>query len=265
MNRKINLLIVDDNKELCSILNDFFLAKDDINIVGTAYDGIEALKLIKELTPDMVLLDMIMPELDGLGVLDRLNTISVDPVPKVIMLSTVGQDMLTQRALILGADYYIVKPFNFSVLLERIREILQSEYAVETVPNPVYQKEVTSMDSGLFNIEEHITTLIRTLGIPAHLSGYRYIRDAINICISQNGVMSITKDVYPQIAQKYNTIPSRVDRAIRNAIEVSYDRGNIDLLNSIVGYNIIGSKAKPTNVEFIAALADTIRLKSKKS
>jgi two-component system response regulator (stage 0 sporulation protein A) len=204
-----------------------------------------------------------MPHLDGLGVLERVNSMDISKKPLFIVLSAVGQDKITQRALALGAEYYVVKPFDMEVLVSRIRQlknvtqsnIIKSAYSGEdlsrSVPKPM-------------NIEAEVTNIMHEIGVPAHIKGYQYLRDAIMMVVEDLEIInSITKQLYPSIAKEYNTTPSRVERAIRHAIEVAWSRGQIDTIDSLFGYTINIGKGKPTNSEFIAMVADKLRLEMK--
>ncbi len=272
--RSINVLIADDNKEFCNILSDYFLSQKDINVVGVAKDGVEVLELIEQTNPDLVVLDIIMPHLDGLGVLERLNTMNLNPMPSIIILSAVGQDKITQRAISLGADYYVVKPFDMDVLSNRIRDMFNNSISSDTVrKTPVTNTTSSSslmMDakpksnSGSMDLESEITNIIHEIGVPAHIKGYMYLREAITLVVNDIELLSaVTKELYPAIAKKYNTTASRVERAIRHAIEVAWGRGQVDTINKLFGYTIHNEKGKPTNSEFIAMVADKLRLKNK--
>lgn len=272
---KISVLIADDNKEFCNILNDYLLSQRDIVVTGIAKDGLEALKLIEEKQPDLVVLDIIMPHLDGLGVLERINSLGLEKTPRVIVLSAVGQDKITQRAITLGADYYVVKPFDMDVFTERIRQMFNSTISEEpTNSKPTISvvegskgEYVSSEDSKEpVDLEVEITSIIHEIGVPAHIKGYMYLREAITMVVNDMELLSaITKELYPSIAKKYNTTASRVERAIRHAIEVAWGRGQIDAINKIFGHTIYNDKGKPTNSEFIAMVADKLRLKNKVS
>ncbi|WP_461204372.1 sporulation transcription factor Spo0A [Clostridium sp. DL1XJH146] len=270
-NGKINVIIADDNKEFCNILNDYLLNQRDINVIGVAKDGLEAIELIKEKKPDLVVLDIIMPHLDGLGVLERLNTMEINTVPRVIVLSAVGQDKITQRAISLGADYYVVKPFDMDIFIKRIREMFNNSIDIEDTR---YKRDVKREASAMIstqrnepmNLEQEITNIIHEIGVPAHIKGYMYLRDAITMVVNDIELLSaVTKELYPSIAKKYNTTASRVERAIRHAIEVAWARGQVDTINRIFGYTVHNSKGKPTNSEFIAMVADKLRLQNKVS
>lgn len=263
----ISVLIADDNKEFCNILNDYLLSQKDINVVATAKDGVEALKLIKEKNPDLVVLDIIMPHLDGLGVLERLNNMDLNPMPRIIVLSAVGQDKITQRAITLGADYYVVKPFDMDVFTKRIRQMFNNTMNVQENKKPMadtIEVNDTKIESSVSpNLESEITNIIHEIGVPAHIKGYMYLREAITLVVNDIEYLSaVTKELYPTIAKKYNTTASRVERAIRHAIEVAWGRGQVDTINKLFGYTIHNDKGKPTNSEFIAMVADKLRLKN---
>ncbi|WP_066873072.1 sporulation transcription factor Spo0A [Clostridium mediterraneense] len=268
---KISVLIADDNKEFCSILNDYLLNQRDIVVVGIANDGLEALELIEEKKPDLVVLDIIMPHLDGLGVLEKLNSSKLDKIPRVIVLSAVGQDKITQRAITLGADYYVVKPFDMDVFIKRIRQMFNNTISSEE--SNTRQSTLLEMTEAPvsnrrqpMDLESEITNIIHEIGVPAHIKGYMYLREAITMVVNDMELLSaITKELYPSIAKKYNTTASRVERAIRHAIEVAWGRGQIEAINKLFGYTIHNDKGKPTNSEFIAMVADKLRLKNKVS
>jgi len=263
---KISVLIADDNKEFCSILNDYLLNQRDIVVTGIAKDGREALELIVERKPDLVILDIIMPHLDGLGVLEKLNTMKLEKSPRIIILSAVGQDKITQQAITLGADYYTVKPFDMEVFTKRIREMFTSSSSQEMNFRSSYQ--TSSMISTNENrtktpidLETEITSIIHEVGVPAHIKGYMYLREAIIMVVNDMELLSaVTKELYPSIAKKFNTTASRVERAIRHAIEVAWGRGQIEAINRLFGYTVHNEKGKPTNSEFIAIIADKLSI-----
>jgi two-component system response regulator (stage 0 sporulation protein A) len=264
---KINAIIVDDNKEFCNILNDYLSNQKDIIVKGIGNDGMDALKLIKEHNPDLVILDIIMPRLDGLGVLEKLNEMNLKPAPKVIVLSAVGNDKITQRAISLGAEYYVVKPFDMDIFSKRVRQMFSFSTSMDgrsDVIKTVSDTENIAAGNNQVDLEQQITDMIHKIGIPAHIKGYKFIREAIDLVIKDMEILSaVTKELYPAIAQKYNTTPSRVERAMRHAIEVAWSRGQMDTINQVFGYTIRNDKDKPTNSEFIALIADKLRLKNK--
>ncbi len=250
--QKIRVLIADDNKEFVSLLKEYLDRQDDVEVVGTAHNGLEALQAIKDTDPEVVVLDIIMPYLDGIGVLERLARCEEGPRPKVVMLTAFGQESITHRVLELGADYYILKPFDFDILAERLRQLFNKQ------GQPTRASVVQDRDK---NQDSRVTAMMHELGIPAHIKGYLYLRDAIVMVVGRVDLLSkITKELYPSIADKYLTTPSRVERAIRHAIEVAWDRGNMDFIQRVFGHTISQEKGKPTNSEFIAMVADRLRL-----
>lgn len=269
MNNKITVLIADDNSDFSATLAGYIQSEEDLELVGIARDGVEAYDLIKNTEPDVVLLDVIMPRLDGLGVLENINeSDSINKFPMCIMLSAVGQDKITQKAVALGAQYYIVKPFEIDVLIKRIRELKSNQ--IET-PKSYSAREIKQYialapneKKNQENLEALVTNVIHEVGVPAHIKGYQYLREAIMLVVTNIDIINqITKQLYPEIAQKYHTTPSRVERAIRHAIEVAWGRGEQAVVESIFGYTVSASKGKPTNSEFIAMIADKLRLELK--
>lgn len=250
--KKMRVLIADDNREFCEILKEYLASQDDFELVGMANNGIDALEIIREKQPDIVVLDIIMPHLDGIGVLERLASGNYGNRPKVVMLTAFGQENMTQRAVELGADYYILKPFDIEVLGNRLRQLADGHQVT------THQTVKTR------NLDLEVTNIIHQMGVPAHIKGYQYLRDAILLVIGEINLLgAVTKELYPMIAQKYNTTPSRVERAIRHAIELAWDRGNVDMMNKFFGYTINVERGKPTNSEFIAMIADKLRIGSK--
>ena len=252
---KIKVLIADDNKEFCSQLRSQLSRNDQIEVVATAYDGKEAYELVLETRPDVLLTDIIMPHMDGLALLAKINSNNLlSKKPKYIVFSSMGYENIISKAMSLGASYYYAKPFEIGDLSAKITEIFSS------VPN----SSGTAKKQGAKDLEASITMYIQQLGVPAHIKGYQYIRDAITLVVEDmEAINSITKLLYPTVAKHYSTTASRVERAIRHAIEVAWDRGNPDVLSDFFGYTILGSKGKPTNSEFIALIADKIRLEMK--
>ena len=270
MKNKIRVLIADDNVEFAMTLNENLSKDEEMDVIGVAKDGNEAYKIIKEQQPDVVLLDVIMPHLDGLGVLETLNSNPIEKMPLCIMLSAVGQDKITQKAISLGAEYYIVKPFDINVLMKRIKEF--KFYEPGTVKGSFASREIKQQYIELApeskkdenNLEALVTNVIHEVGVPAHIKGYQYLREAIMMVVNDIDIINqITKQLYPEIAEKYKTTPSRVERAIRHAIEVAWGRGQTDTVESIFGYTVSAAKGKPTNSEFIAMIADKLRLAHK--
>lgn len=270
MKDNLSILIADDNQEFSHTLSSYINGQEDMEVIAVAKDGNEAVEMISNTTPDVVLLDVIMPHLDGLGVLEKVNMINIDKKPICIMLSAVGQDKITQKAISNGADYYIVKPFDIEVLIQRIREVkffkpnpTGSNFLVKE-PKQKYIELPEDEAKKEENLEALVTNIIHEVGVPAHIKGYQYLREAIMMVVKDIDVINqITKSLYPKIAFKYNTTSSRVERAIRHAIEVAWGRGQQEAVESIFGYTISASKGKPTNSEFIAMIADKLRLELK--
>ena len=262
--KRIKIGIADDNKDFCDILSDFFHDKEEIDVSFIVNDGIKTIDAIKEHLPEVLVLDMIMPHLDGLGVLEELNTMELPIYPRIIVLSAVGQETITQKAIHLGADDYIVKPFSFDILLKRIHQLSGNEVREEgkiSFARAILNNQESNVHEDL---EIDITNIIHEVGVPAHIKGYQYLRDAITMVVEDMDLLgAVTKELYPAIAQRNNTTPSRVERAIRHAIEVAWNRGKIETINSLFGYTVQNDKGKPTNSEFIAIIADKLRLERK--
>jgi two-component system response regulator (stage 0 sporulation protein A) len=266
LEKKITVAVADDNQEFAEMITRHLKEQNDMEVVGVARDGTEVIDLIMDKQPDVVLLDVIMPHLDGLGVLEKINSTAIKKRPIFMMISAVGQDKITQKAIMLGAEYYVVKPFELDVLVKRIRElkndvVVQMKSITKEIKAPyVSINKVNSAQS----LEAYITNVIHEVGIPAHIKGYQYLREAITLAVNDMEIInSITKMLYPTLARKFKTTPSRVERAIRHAIEVAWSRGQIDVTNSMFGNTISAAKGKPTNSEFIAMIADKLRLEMK--
>lgn len=265
MQKETTITIADDNVDFAQILNKFLSNQEGIRVVGMAHTGEEAIDLIEKTNPDIALLDVIMPQLDGIGVLEKLDLLNKPRKTKFMMLSAVGQDAITQRTLSLGAQYYMIKPFDLDTLISRIREIDQG--LIENVPsqeNIIKSPRVSLMKKEEEPIENSVTKIMHEVGVPAHIKGYQYIREAIILAVNDiETINSITKILYPTLAKKFKTTPSRVERAIRHAIEVAWARGEMDINNEMFGNTISATKGKPTNSEFIAMIADKLRLEMK--
>lgn len=247
MTDNIKIIIADDNKNFSEGLKQFLESHEDMEVTGMANNGLDTLKLVEETEPDILILDLIMPRLDGLGVLNRLH--GFGKRPKVIISTAMGQENMTQEAVRLGIDYFLLKPYDFQSMSMRIHQLAGSSTPV-TPPVPV---------AGNYDVE--VTGILHQMGVPAHIKGYQYLRDAIVFVIEDINLLgAVTKELYPMIADKYNTTASRVERAIRHGIELAWDRGNIDLMNKYFGYTIDVERGKPTNSEFIAMIADKLKM-----
>lgn len=258
--KKISVGIADDNKEFCDILVDYFEEKNDIEVAFVSFDGINAVDNIKSKKPEILILDMIMPHMDGLGVLESINNMEMDKYPRTIVLSAVGQETITQKAISLGAEYYIRKPFNLDILMKRIYQLTGTE---EDDNKMQYAKAIRNgeQEDSKKLLEIQITNIIHEIGVPAHIKGYHFLRQAIMLVVDDLDLLSaVTKELYPAVAKANNTTPSRVERAIRHAIEVAWNRGKLETINELFGYTVQNDKGKPTNSEFIAIIADKLRI-----
>ncbi|MDI3317428.1 MAG: sporulation transcription factor Spo0A [Bacillota bacterium] len=247
------ICIADDNADFCDLLAEFIESQPDFRLCGVANNGEEILELIEREEPDVVILDVIMPRLDGIGVLEALNARPAGSRrPKVVLLTAFGQESISQRAVALGADYLILKPFTLDILAKRVRQLVRDEIAPAS-PAPSDR-----------HLDIEVSNLLHEMGIPAHIKGYHYLREAILMIVDHVEMLGgVTKELYPAIAKRFDTTPSRVERAIRHAIEVAWTRGNMEAAQRIFGYTIRSERGKPTNSEFIAMLADRLRLESR--
>ena len=261
---KLNVAIADDNEKMTEVLGRMIEEDKELSLVGKAHNGEEICNIIREKQPDVVILDIIMPKMDGLSVMERCVHSSVlKKIPAFIVVSAVGQERITEDAFNLGAEYYMLKPFDNQMLLNRIKHA--------THLGDRRRKEISrqgkSEEGGCFSqgdLERDVTNVIHEIGVPAHIKGYQYLRDAIILSVNDMEMLnSITKILYPTIAKRHQTTPSRVERAIRHAIEVAWSRGKMDTIDALFGYTVSTGKGKPTNSEFIALIADKIRLEYK--
>jgi two-component system response regulator (stage 0 sporulation protein A) len=263
-NEKIRVLIADDNREFCNVLQEYLIGHEQMELVDVCYNGNEVLEVLQRHPVDVLILDLIMPYLDGIGVLEKMGSMRLERPTKVIILTAFGQESVTQRAVQLGADYYILKPFNLQLLGERVEQIARDTIQVRERAF-AYQGELR-LEAPAKNLELEVTRIIHEIGIPAHVRGYQYLRDAIMLVVDEvNYLGAVTKELYPTVASKYNTTSSRVERAIRHAIELAWDRGDYEKINKFFGYMVSYDRGKPTNSEFIAIIADKLRLENKVS
>lgn len=262
MDDLISVLIVDDNAEFCNILNEYLNQCGGIIVNGIAKDGIEAIDKIKELTPEVVILDLIMPNLDGIGVLERISMLQLKHKPIFIVLSAIGQDIIIQKAMEFGADYYIMKPFDINMLVSRIRQhynerVIEQRRHMTMSGNGA--AEAPEAERG--SLEQVVTDLIKNMGITPNIAGYRYLREVVILSVENSSSSnSITKFIYPSIANKHNITARNVDRSIRCAVESAFkktQKANMNISNSF------GSKNKPTNVQVIAMLVNKAMMEMK--
>lgn len=262
---RIRVMIADNNRELCAALSDHLALQSDMELVGLAYDGLAALEKIKAVNPDVLILDITMPYLDGIGVMERLQEYS--PMPKIIVLTAFEQEAMVQRMIGMGPVYYMAKPFDTTTLIERIRQfgrdVVPQENRVKEDPNgynplPVNKERVEN------DLEMRVSKLFHEMGIPAHFRGYAYLRDAIIMAVQEVELLgNITKHLYPRIADKYRSTSSGVESAIRHTIEVGWQRGNPETFVKLFGSGERGKGKFPTTASFIAKIADRLRLETK--
>ena len=244
---KIKVLMIDDNKELVEAVKEYFKSSELIEITGAAYDGVSGLEKIENDIYDVIILDLIMPNKDGIYVLEKIKEKNLDK--KIIVATSYNATEVIRQVSEFGVNYYILKPFDFIDLEHRILDLCNSK------------KNSKNIDLHYNNLQISITKILHELGIPSHIKGYQYIRDGIGLVFEKPEIIGgITKELYPELAGKFDTTVSRVERAIRHAIEVSWNRGNWDLMEEIFGNSVDIDRAKPTNSEFIVTVADKLRL-----
>lgn len=270
----VNVVIVDDNPMILNTLDEVISSEAGLSVIGRADNGKDAIDMIKDTQPDVVLLDLVMPQMHGITVVENIKKkTSMLKNPAFIILSAVGGEQMTEEAFQAGANYFLMKPFDKDILVNKIRRI--GKRPVRPVPGKVLEAplKAATPEEAAMNREEYmkehletdITKMLHELGIPAHIKGYQYLRDAISMVVRDREMMeAVTKILYPEIAKKNYTSSSRVERAIRHAIEVAWGRGSLEVIDELFGYTISTGKGKPTNSEFIALIADKICLDYKK-
>ena len=253
MMKNIKVLIIDDNTNLIQMVKEYFCSSD-VCIAFEAYDGLEGIKLIEEKKDeyDLIILDLIMPKKDGIYVLEEMKKRGINK--KIIVVTSYNASEVIREVSEYGVNYFILKPFELGDLKNRIFEAMKKE-----------DKKSKNIDFNYNNLQISITKILHDLGIPSHIKGYQYIREGIGIIYEHpETIGGITKELYPELAEKFDTTVSRVERAIRHAIEVSWNRGSWDLMEDIFGHSVDIDKAKPTNSEFIVTIADKMRLEGNK-
>ena len=262
METKTRILIADANPDFSSLVSDLAAGEGDMEVVGTADNGADALALIGELKPDVLLLDLVLSKLDGLELLRRLG--EADYRPHIIVLSGFVNGKVVGECSALGADYFISKPCDPAALLSRIRQLGSPARGEGALPG--YELNASRRGAADAGLESVVTDIIHEIGVPAHIKGYQYLREAIILTIrDMDMINAVTKVLYPEVARKFATTPSRVERVIRHAIEVAWDRGDIEVLQKFFGYTVSNIKGKPTNSEFIAMIADSLTLRQKQA
>jgi len=254
MDNQTTVMIADNTEEFCSSLMSVLQRSEGFRVVGTANDGEQAVRMIMELKPQILVLDLMLAKRDGLSVLKSIS--GMENKPMVLATSGFITDYVASAAANLGVRYLMLKPCDMTALAERLEELRGAQ------GKPLPQTRT----GGKPNIEAMVTSIIHEIGVPAHIKGYQYLREAIIIAVNDMDVINaITKVLYPQVAKTFQTTPSRVERAIRHAIEVAWDRGDLDTLQRFFGYTVSNTKGKPTNSEFIALIADKLQLQLKSS
>lgn len=257
MDKRIKILLADCNPDFTNMLTEVISQDNDLEITGIARDGYEALDMLPKLQPDILLLDIVLPRLDGIGVLKALPRLGLAKKPRILVLSSFSNDSISHEAISLGVGYFMIKPCDTPALIERIK-MLSGNRVIPMLPA---QNRAPRTENDL---ENRITAIIHEIGVPAHIKGYQYLREAIALAVREpEAIGAITKILYPSVARRFATTPSRVERAIRHAIEVAWDRGDLETLQSIFGYTVSNIKGKPTNSEFIAMIADRLHLQLK--
>jgi len=257
METKIRVMLADAGEDFRTLMSDALRAEGDMEVVGMAADGAEALAMLEREKPDVLLLDLVLPRVDGMEVLRRMGETGAQPLTLVV--SAFFNQKMISRCAELGAYYFIPKPCDVAALTEQIRRSVRDEPASLALA-------VTTPRPGEPDLETTVTEVIHEIGVPAHIKGYQYLREAILLTIADMEVINaVTKVLYPAVAKKYGTTPSRVERAIRHAIEVAWDRGDLETLQKFFGYTVSNIKGKPTNSEFIAMIADHLSLRRKQA
>ncbi len=254
MTRRIRIMIAQEGNDFATHCTSF-LSAYGFDVKSVAKDGSKILESIKQIKPDVVLMDAFMPRIDALGVLQQLKSTQLEKKPVIALMSSVDNPNFEQTLLSAGADYYFLKPFDLNILAERLSQI--SDWSSDSSDSDI--KTLRSSD-----LQLTVSEIMREIGVPAHIKGYQYLRESIVLTVSDPELMhAVTKQLYPTVAKNNHTTPSRVERAIRHAIEVAWDRGDVDVLSSYFGYTIQLSRGKPTNSEFIAMISDKLRLEMK--
>ncbi len=249
MENMTTVFIADSGEDFCNNLTAALAASQGFQVIGTANDGETALRRITELKPQVLVLDLMLPKRDGISILKAIS--AMEKKPAILVTSGFVTDYVAGAAVSLGARYLMMKPCEMPVLVERLEEIRGGQE----------KKNLSLRPNGKAGIETMVTSIIHEIGVPAHIKGYQYLREAIIIAVGDMDVINaITKVLYPQVAKTFQTTPSRVERAIRHAIEVAWDRGDLDTLQKFFGYTVSNTKGKPTNSEFIALIADKLQL-----
>lgn len=252
MEARKKILVADAGEEYRSVLVEAISGEPNIQVAGQTGDGQELLELVREHKPDLVVMDIILAQMDGVEVLQSLSELPAGERPRVLVVSGLARGTMAELAVRYGADHYMTKPCRSEVICERIRQLTGLD------------RENEQDTDRQHSLESRVTAIIHEIGVPAHIKGYHYLREAIVYSIdNMEAINAVTKVLYPEVAKRYNTTPSRVERAVRHAIEVAWDRGDLETLQKYFGYTVSNVKGKPTNSEFIAMIADRLRLQQR--
>ena len=256
MENKKNILVADASGEYRTLLTEALRAEADFDVVADASDGQEVIRLARQLSPDVVVMDLVLERMDGMDVLDALASLPCS----ILVLSSFTHSRVADQVAAKGASYYMMKPCRLSSVMEWIRLLGSQHWTEESSAAPLPAQAPASRQS----LEALVTSIIHDIGVPAHIKGYQYLREAIIMTVEDMDVINaVTKILYPEVAKKFGTTASRVERAIRHAIEVAWDRGDLETLQKYFGYTVSNAKGKPTNSEFIAMIADRLVLQRK--
>jgi len=264
MEKRVRVMVVDENNDFRQVCGEN-LKKLGYEVIAEAGDGVEAITKVQKFKPDCVLLDIWLARADGCQVIREIGKLIPESKPAFIILTAVNNQNMIQEANAAGAAYCMLKPFDYNLLADRINRACQMNVKSSVAGgNLLGQQSAMGMDLEHLDIESQVTKVIHQLGVPAHIKGYQYLRTAIIVTVKDNNIINhVTKILYPSVAKQYQTTSSRVERAIRHAIEVAWDRGDVETLNEFFGYTVHNTRGKPTNSEFIAMIADNLRLKNK--
>ena len=268
MNKKMNIVVADDNRDNAQNIKAELICQQNIGDVKIANNGREVIELVRSMKVDVLICDLIMPHLDGLAVVEKIKSMNLEETPFIVMISSIGKDSVIQKAVNLGVDYYMLKPIDYTLLTKRISDISENVTSIKPSKKSFPTNNVVLMETRRPNfiennssIETKIANLMHEIGVPVHIKGHLYLREAIKLVVEDISLLgAITKELYPTIAKKHNTTSSRVERAMRHAIEVTWMRGATQNINNLFGYSLNAQKNKPTNSEFIAMIADKLRL-----
>lgn len=256
---KIRILIADNNEADARNLREYLETQDEFLVEDVINKGDEVITKVIEKQPDILILDLILPNIDGIAVMGTLNKMGLRKRAKIIVTSSISHEKTIREAMNKGANLFVLKPFDEKAISDRIKSLMK----INIKERP---KEIAGVEKSENNVsvEKDVTAIMHEIGVPAHIKGHQYLRSAILMAVENSEILGgVTKSLYPKVAEKYNTTPSRVERAIRHAIEVAWGRGRLDTLQNVFGYTVNLGKGKPTNSEFIAMIADKMRLEMK--